>query len=121
LLIKSLLSEGCEICAYDPAAQERAKEELNSSIKLADSAYDAAAGADALLILTEWEEFALLDLERLRCSLKYPIVIDGRNLYDPHLMAQNGFTYYSVGRPTMSPELVTQQKSNLPARKTSLS
>jgi UDPglucose 6-dehydrogenase len=120
LLIKSLLSEGCEICAYDPAAQERAKEDLTSSIKLADSAYAAAEGADALLILTEWEEFALLDLERLRCSLKYPIVIDGRNLYDPHLMAQNGFTYYSVGRPTMSPELVTQQKSTS-ARKTSLS
>jgi UDPglucose 6-dehydrogenase len=121
LLIRSLLSEGCEICAYDPAARERAKEELNSSIKLADSAYEAAEGADALLILTEWEEFALLDLERLRCSLKYPIVIDGRNLYDPHLMALNGFTYYSVGRPTMSPDLVTQQKSGVPARKTSLS
>jgi len=121
LMIKSLLSEGCEICAYDPAAQERAKEELNSSIKLAESAYAAAEGADALLILTEWEEFAALDLERLRCTMKYPIVIDGRNLYDPQVMALNGFTYYSVGRPTMSPELFHQQKGSLPARKTSLS
>jgi UDPglucose 6-dehydrogenase len=121
LLIKSLLSEGCEICAFDPAAQERAKEELNSNIKLAESAYEAAEGADALLILTEWEEFASLDLERLRNVLKYPIVIDGRNLYDPHVMAINGFTYYSVGRPTITPELVIQQKGTAPARKISRS
>jgi UDPglucose 6-dehydrogenase len=96
----------------------RAKEELNSSIKLADSAYDAAEGADALLILTEWEEFASLDLARLRSALKYPIVIDGRNLYDPHLMALNGFTYYSVGRPTLGPEVFAPQKGSVPARKT---
>ncbi len=119
LLIKSLQTEGCEICAYDPAAQERAKEALNSSIRYAESAYEAAEGADALLILTEWEEFASLDLERLRAALKYPIVIDGRNLYDPHVMAMNGFTYYSVGRPTISPELFSATKDVAPARKIS--
>src|SRR5689334_14754926 len=74
LLIKSLLQEGCSICAYDPAAHERAMEELNSSIQLAESAYDAARDCDALLILTEWEEFATLDLPRLRAELKYPII-----------------------------------------------
>ena len=100
LLIKSLLKEGCEICAFDPAAQERAKEALNSSIRLAKDAYDAARDADALLILTEWEEFATLDLKRLRVELKHPIVIDGRNLYDPELMAASGFSYYSIGRPS---------------------
>jgi UDPglucose 6-dehydrogenase len=121
LLIKSLQAEGCEICAYDPAAQERAKETLNSSIKHAESAYEAAEGADALLILTEWEEFASLDLDRLRAALKYPIVIDGRNLYDPHAMAMNGFTYYSVGRPTISPELLTPPKDTRAARKISRS
>ena len=121
LLIKSLQAEGCEICAYDPAAQERAKEALNSSIKHAESSYEAAEGADALLILTEWEEFASLDLERLRAALKYPIIIDGRNLYDPHLMAMNGFTYYSVGRPTISPELAASPKEAKPARKISRS
>ena len=121
LLIKSLQAEGCEICAYDPAAQERAKETLNSSIQHAESAYEAAEGADALLILTEWEEFASLDLERLRAALKYPIVIDGRNLYDPHLMAMQGFTYYSVGRPTISPELAASPKEANPARKISRS
>jgi len=121
LLIKSLQAEGCEICAYDPAAQERAKEALNSSIKHAENSYEAAEGADALLILTEWEEFASLDLDRLRAALKYPIVIDGRNLYDPHVMAMNGFTYYSVGRPTISAELAAPPKGANPARKISRS
>ena len=104
MLIQSLLQEGCEIAAYDPAAHERAREVLNSSVRLAEDAYDAAKGADALLILTEWEEFAALDLKRLHAELKYPIVIDGRNLYDPEVMAANGFTYYSVGRAASSPE-----------------
>jgi len=104
LLIQSLLQEGCQISAFDPAAHDRAREVLNSNVRLAESAYDAASGADALLILTEWEEFAALDLKRLRAELKYPIVIDGRNLYDPVVMAAGGFTYYSVGRPASSPE-----------------
>src|SRR5438094_1025383 len=104
LLIQSLLQEGCQISAFDPAAHGRAKEVFNSSVRLAESAYDAARDADALLILTEWEEFAALDLMRLRVELKYPIVIDGRNLYDPEIMAASGFTYYSVGRPSSSPE-----------------
>jgi UDPglucose 6-dehydrogenase len=56
------------------------------------------------LILTEWDEFASLDLDRLHRQLKYPIVIDGRNLYDPESMAAHGFTYYSVGRPAAVPE-----------------
>jgi len=77
---------------------------LNSSVRLAENAYDAAKGADALLILTEWEEFAALDLKRLHSELKYPIVIDGRNLYDPAVMAANGFTYYSVGRAASNPD-----------------
>src|SRR5881396_1265411 len=104
LLIQSLLQEGCQISAFDPAAHDRAREVLNSSVSFADSAYDAAHATDALLILTEWEEFAVLDLKRLREELKYPIIIDGRNLYDPEIMAVSGFTYYSVGRPASSPE-----------------
>ncbi|PYX87108.1 MAG: hypothetical protein DMG68_12995, partial [Acidobacteria bacterium] len=59
---------------------------------------------DALLILTEWDEFASLNLERVHAALKYPIIIDGRNLYDPSLMAAHGFTYYSVGRQTTAPD-----------------
>jgi UDPglucose 6-dehydrogenase len=98
LILQSLLQEGCKISAYDPAAMERTQEVMNSTIKFSDSPYEVARGADALLILTEWEEFANLDLPRLRTELKYPIVIDGRNLYDPDVMAASGFTYYSVGR-----------------------
>jgi len=117
LLIQSLLQEGCQIAAYDPAAQERAREVLNSCVRLAESAYDAARGADALLILTEWEEFAALDLKRLHGELKYPIVIDGRNLYDPEVMAANGFTYYSVGRSASNPEAAVAGAGTRPARK----
>src|SRR5271165_2001721 len=99
LLVQELLKEGCRVCAYDPAAMEHAKEVLPLGVEFAADAYAAAKGADALLILTEWEEFAALDLERLRKLLKYPIVIDGRNLYDPATMAAAGLTYHSVGRP----------------------
>jgi UDPglucose 6-dehydrogenase len=98
LLVQSLLQEGCRICAYDPAAMERSREVLGDKVEFAANGYDAAAGADALLILTEWEEFACLDLALLRSRLRYPIVIDGRNLYQPEEMAAQGFTYYSVGR-----------------------
>jgi UDPglucose 6-dehydrogenase len=121
LLIQSLLQEGCQIYAYDPAARERAQEVLAGSVQFTDSAYTAAHQADALLVLTEWEEFASLDLKRLAAELKYPIVIDGRNLYDPEVMAANGFTYYSVGRPASSPELVTASSIEARSRKTTRS
>jgi UDPglucose 6-dehydrogenase len=103
-LVQALLQEGTRITAYDPAASERAQEVLKAGVTFARSAYDAAHGADALLILTEWEEFANLDLQRLRQELKFPIVIDGRNLYDPAVMAAHGFTYYSVGREASHPD-----------------
>jgi UDPglucose 6-dehydrogenase len=116
-LIQSLLQEGCHISAYDPAARERSREILNSSVRFTEDAYEAAHEADALLILTEWEEFGALDLKRLRTELKYPIVIDGRNLYDPEIMAANGFTYYSVGRPAASPEPIPSSTSETRTRK----
>ena len=103
-LVQCLLQEGCLIAAYDPAAAGRAREVLKSSVEFVNSPYEAATGADALLILTEWEEFATLDLKRLQKVLKYPIVIDGRNLYDCEAMASLGFTYYSVGRPSIVPD-----------------
>jgi UDPglucose 6-dehydrogenase len=103
-LVQALLQEGSKITAYDPAAMERTQEVMTSGITYANSPYEAAHNADALLILTEWEEFANLDLNRLRQELRYPIVIDGRNLYDPDVMAAQGFTYYSVGRATCHPD-----------------
>ena len=103
-IVQSLLRQGCTVTAYDPAAIERGREILHSSVIFANSPYEAAQGSDALLILTEWEEFANLDLNRLRQDLRYPIVIDGRNLYDPEVMAAHGLTYYSVGRPACLPD-----------------
>lgn len=103
-LVQSLLQEGCKISAYDPAAMGRAREVMGSKLEYTNSAYEAARDADALLILTEWEEFANLDLNRIRQELRYPIVIDGRNLYDPETMAAQGFTYYSVGRAAAHPD-----------------
>jgi len=66
-------------------------------------AYSAAKDADALVILTDWAEFADLDLDRLNKTLRYPIIIDGRNLYDPDIMVKYGFTYLSIGRPAAYP------------------
>jgi UDPglucose 6-dehydrogenase len=112
-LVQALLQEGCKITAYDPAAMERTQQAMNSNLKYAGSPYEAAHGADALLILTEWEEFANLDLDLLHQELKYPIVIDGRNLYDPEVMAARGFSYYSVGRAAAHPEGVPAALKNV--------
>jgi len=103
-VVKRLLDEGCVITAYDPAAEARAKEFLPESeqMRYASDPYAAAQDADALLILNDWQEFAELDLAKLHYTLRYPIVIDGRNLYDQARMIQNGFTYLSVGRPGLS-------------------
>jgi len=100
-MVEMLLAEGCSVVAYDPAAMERAKAELPASaqMKYAANSYEAAADADALLILTDWKEFAELDLDKVYAAMRYPIVIDGRNLYDPQVMIEHGFTYMSVGRP----------------------
>ena len=98
-VIRMLMKECCEIVAYDPAAMERARKEFaDAPISFAESTYEAAEKADALLILTDWEEFAALDFQRLRQALKHPIVIDGRNLYSRAEMEAHGFSYFSVGR-----------------------
>jgi UDPglucose 6-dehydrogenase len=95
------VKEGAIVTAFDPAATDRAKEVIppSSQVRYVDDAYKAAEDADALLILTDWQEFAELDLDRLHYTLRYPIIIDGRNLYDPATMVERGFTYMSVGRP----------------------
>lgn len=112
-VIHRLLKEGCHITAFDPAANARARAEFSADaqITFAKSAYAAAADADALLVLTEWEEFAALDLERLRARMKQPILLDGRNLFSPQQMKDAGFIYYSVGRPEAIPELEPKDSS----------
>jgi UDPglucose 6-dehydrogenase len=100
-VINKLLEAGASVAAYDPAAMERAKEVMPPSENLSYEAnlYEAAKDADAVLILTDWKEFAEIDLARLNQAVRFPIVIDGRNLYKPQQMLDHGFTYVSVGRP----------------------
>jgi UDPglucose 6-dehydrogenase len=104
-LVEMLLAEGCSVVAYDPAAMKRAESELpaSSQMRYATGIQEAAQDADALLILTDWQEFAQIDLVKLHEAMRYPIVIDGRNLYDPQLMLNNDFTYLSIGRPAATP------------------
>jgi UDPglucose 6-dehydrogenase len=103
-IIESLLAEGAKVQVFDPAAMDHAKPVLGDTVVFAKSAYDAAKGCDALLILTEWREFAELDLAKIHSALKHPIVIDGRNLYAPQQMADAGLIYHSIGRATGVPE-----------------
>ena len=116
-VVKALLRENCSITAYDPAAMERSKAEvLNKGISYVHDAYSAARNADALLILTDWDEFANLDLKRLRGLLSSPVIVDGRNLYDPEKVAAQGLSYYSVGRPHTIHELPTPAEDRRPER-----
>ena len=100
-VIKKLLEAGSIVSAYDPAAMDRAQSVLPPSEKLiyAPGIYEAAQDADAVLILTDWKQFAAMDLDRLKQAVRFPIVIDGRNLYNPQVMKDKGFSYISVGRP----------------------
>jgi UDPglucose 6-dehydrogenase len=100
-VIRKLLKDGALITAYDPAAMERAKEVLPAAdnLRYASSIYEAAKDADAVLILTDWKEFAQIDLARLNQAVRFPVMIDGRNLFKPKQMLNHGFTYVSMGRP----------------------
>jgi len=104
-IVQLLLKEGCRIAAFDPAAMPKTQASgvfPGEAVFFAENPYVAAKDADAVLVLTDWEEFATLDLERLRAALKHPIMIDGRNLFQPQTMSELGFTYISIGRPEVS-------------------
>jgi UDPglucose 6-dehydrogenase len=100
-VIEQLLEEKCQITAFDPAAMGRARQILGNRIKYAADPYAAADGADALLVLTEWKEFANLDLAQVKRLLRSPIVLDGRNVFTQAEMAEAGLSYYSIGRPAV--------------------
>jgi UDPglucose 6-dehydrogenase len=99
-LIDLLLKVGAQVHAYDPVAGPEAQRLYAgvAGFTLAKNAYDAARGADALAIVTEWQEFRSPDFERLRELLKAPVIFDGRNLYDPAMVSRFGLTYYAIGR-----------------------
>lgn len=97
-VIKKLLEKGYTISAYDPEARANSQKLLGDAVEFVDSAYDAVTDADALLILTEWNEFKQVDLKKVKESMKSPHVFDGRNAYHPREMKEAGFIYESVGR-----------------------
>lgn len=98
-IILRLQQEGAAIQAYDPAAMEEARR-LLPGVRFSANAYEAATDADAVVLMTEWNQFRNLDLERIKAGLRSPIFVDLRNVYEPGKMAQLGFRYTSVGRPT---------------------
>ncbi len=102
-LITALQDMGANVRAYDPIGMEQAKQVL-TGVTYSDGPYECVEQADALVFVTEWEQFRALDLDLLKKSMKAPVIIDLRNIYRPDEMAQRGFTYESVGRPGSKPE-----------------
>jgi UDPglucose 6-dehydrogenase len=100
VLIEELLAAGATVSAFDPEAIHTARRILGDRVDYAEGAYDALEGCDALVIVTEWNEFRFPDLARVQALLKTPVVFDGRNIYDPERMTAMGFVYHSIGRPT---------------------
>jgi len=100
-LIEDLLSAGAAVCAHDPAAIKEAKHKLGDRVTYAETNYDALTEADALVVVTDWNEYRHPDFSRVKALLKRPLIIDGRNLYDPEKMSELGFTYVSIGRRTV--------------------
>ena len=99
-VIHDLLKEGAQVTAYDPKGMEKATEwKLIEGAALASSPLEAARDAEALVIATEWKEFANVDLDELKAVMRTPMIFDGRNLLDPTVVRERGFTYTSIGRP----------------------
>ncbi len=103
-LMEALWERGARVRAYDPAAMHETQRiygdhpDFEHTLTLCDSPADTLAGADALVIATEWNEFRSPDFGKLKATLKQPLIFDGRNLYDPQLLVKEGFTYYAIGR-----------------------
>jgi UDPglucose 6-dehydrogenase len=97
-IIENLITDGATVVAYDPEAHDEAEKIFGARIQLASSNYASVEGADALLIVTEWQAFRNPNFERMKAIMRQPVIFDGRNIYDPAQLRQLGFTYYSVGR-----------------------
>ena len=98
-LISGLLAAGADVHAYDPEAMGVAKKIFGSKVQFAENGYDALTGADALVLVTEWNEFREPDYNRMRKLMRSPVIFDGRNIYNPEQIKGQGFTYFSIGRP----------------------
>ncbi|HUG28069.1 MAG TPA: UDP-glucose/GDP-mannose dehydrogenase family protein [Gemmatimonadales bacterium] len=104
-LVEGLLTDGAVVRVHDPKAMEVARGLFGDRVRYASDPYDALTGADALAIVTEWLVYRNPDFERMRTLMRQPLVVDGRNLYDPERMARLGFTYRSIGRADARPEV----------------
>jgi UDPglucose 6-dehydrogenase len=103
-LVAEMLREGAQVAAYDPKGMEKARDVAGiAGAQLVSSALEAVDGAEALVIATEWTEFANVDLAVVKEKMTTPIIFDGRNLFDPQTMAQLGFRYHSIGRASVAP------------------
>ncbi|MEO8579373.1 MAG: UDP-glucose/GDP-mannose dehydrogenase family protein [Gemmatimonadales bacterium] len=99
-LIQALLEEGVTICAHDPAAIEHTRALVGNRIDYAETNYEALVGADALVVVTDWNEYRHPDFQRVMRALRQPVIVDGRNLYDVEKMQELGVRYHSIGRPS---------------------
>jgi UDPglucose 6-dehydrogenase len=97
-LIESLMARGARVKAFDPEASEQARKVM-SGVEYCDTVYTCLEGSDAAVLVTEWEEFRALDLDRMLRIMKSPVMVDLRNVYRPDVMRRKGFTYSSIGRP----------------------
>ena len=102
-VIEQLLRRGATVRAYDPVAMPAARRALPETVTFCESPYEAATGADAVVLVTEWNEFKFLNLERLRTVMRRPVIFDGRNVWEPERMRRLGFEYHSIGRKPVVP------------------
>jgi len=98
VIINSLLEHGAKIRAHDPIANSQVKARFGGKVEFFANNYEALKGADALAVITEWNEFRRPDFDRMKSLMKRPVIFDGRNIYDPKLMREKGFTYFGIGR-----------------------
>ncbi|MBI3620045.1 UDP-glucose 6-dehydrogenase, partial [Candidatus Roizmanbacteria bacterium] len=96
--IGKLLQQGYQIAAFDPEATNNVKKRLGDKIVFCSTPYEAVKGRDGLCIFTEWNEFKQIDLKKVKKLMKTPLIFDGRNIYEPNILAGLGFSYFSTGR-----------------------
>jgi UDPglucose 6-dehydrogenase len=97
-IIAGLLAGGAKVQAFDPVATESARQIFGDRITYAAKSYEALVGADAMALVTEWNEFREPDFERMKKMMRQPLIVDGRNIYNPEAVRGHGFTYVSIGR-----------------------
>ena len=97
-IANELVRAGAKVKAFDPVAMENARKVLENQVEFAESAFEALEGADALVLVTEWNEFRHVDFAKVKKALKSPVIFDGRNIYNPAQLKELGFTYYGIGR-----------------------